>query len=389
MPEFLLTLAREGNLPSGGDWPLALLGADERVCAASAPARAAGVLPEMRPAQALARCPDLRLLPCDMRAAQDAQAELLGILAEWALPVETVGWGAAYLDLRPVAQTGTAVQPLAAELGRHVRQALGRDLQPALGWDSGKFTARAAAARAAAGRMRLVDKAEEAAFLAPLPITLLPLAPAALQQLHWLGIRTLGQFGRLPAAAVRQRFGRAGQLAQQWAQGRDDRPVYPTLSAPPLALEVAVDPPTGLLPPLLAALEEALQSPLHELSAMLRGISRLRITLQFVMGETHTLDLAVVTPIADTVRLGELLAAQLSSVNWPGELSAARLVVTATAELPMRQLTLLPDMEESPMPLADVAQVLAGRYGAIFFQTEWIDDRHPVAARRTRLRAMP
>jgi protein ImuB len=389
VPEFLLTLTRQREAGPPSARPLALLGPDERVCAASASARAAGVLPEMRPAQALARCPDLGLLPCDMRAAQEAQAALLDILAEWALPVETVGWGAAYLDLRPVAQSGAAVQPLAAELGRHVRQALGRELQPALGWDSGKFTARAAAARAAAGRMRLVDKAEEVAFLAPLSITLLPLAPAALQQLHWLGIRTLGQFGRLPAAAVWQRLGRAGKLAQQWAQGRDDRPVYPTLSAPPLTLDVALDPPTGLLPPLLAALEDALLPPLHELSATLRGISRLRITLQFVMGETRTLDLAVVTPIGDTVRLSELLAAQLSSVNWPGEVSAARVVVTATAELPIRQLTLLPDMEESPAPLADVAQALAGRYGAIFFQAEWIDERHPVTERRTRLHAMP
>ncbi len=125
------------------------------------------------------------------------------------------------------------MRPLAAELGRRLRGRLGVHLQPALGWDSGKFTAHAAAMQVAPGRIRLVDKAEEVRFLAPLPVTLLPLPPLHLQQLHWLGVRTVGQFAALPAAAVWQRFGAAGKLAHRWAQGKDDRPVRSRLSRRP------------------------------------------------------------------------------------------------------------------------------------------------------------
>ena len=52
-------------------------------------------------------------------------------------------------------------------MGRLVRGALGPTLQPAIGWDSGKFTARVAALQVPAGRMRLVDQADEVRFLRP------------------------------------------------------------------------------------------------------------------------------------------------------------------------------------------------------------------------------
>ncbi len=394
VPDFLLTLTSHADELSSA--PLALLGPDERVCALSPPARAAGVLPEMRPRQALTRCPDLRLTSCDMGAAQAAHSALLDLLGAWALPVESVNWGAAYLDLRPVARTGAAVQPLAAELGRQIRGELGAALQPALGWDSGKFTARAAAVRVAPGRMRLIDKVQEVAFLAPLPITLLPLPRADCRQLHWLGIRTLGHFAALPPAAVRQRFGRAGVLAQQWAQGRDDRPVSPTLAAPPRTLEVAIDPPSAGLPRVLAALEEALRPVLDELRAQLQGISRLRLELRFLCGATRTLDLAVVRPVEDAARLHALLEERLTALTWPDEMGTAQITVAATAELPVGQLALLPELlpaqdaeaDETKSPLQPLAAELAGRYGGIFFQTHVADAHHPIAARRSVLHAL-
>jgi nucleotidyltransferase/DNA polymerase involved in DNA repair len=394
VPDFLLTLAAPA--PDALTAPLALLGADERICAASLPARREGVRAEMRPQQALARCPDLRLLACDMTEAQATHAALLNVLGAWALPVETASWGTAYLDLRSVALTGAAVQPLAAELGRQIRGELGTALQPALGWDSGKFTARAAATRVPPGRMRLVDKVQEVAFLAPLPITLLPLPVAACRRLHWLGIRTLGQFAALPPAAVRQRFGRAGILAQQWAQGRDTRAVVPTLAAPPRTFGLAIDPPSASLPRVLTELTIALQPVLEDLRMRLQGISRLRLTLDFLCGATRGLDLAVVRPIEEPARLHALLAERLAALIWPDELSSVRITISATAELPMGQLALLPELLDSSVPEDDKTrtplQVLAGelqgRYGGIFFEAQVDDVCHPIPARRAALHVL-
>src|SRR5690606_17184017 len=204
-------------------------------------------------------CPEVLLRSLDAGASQAEQAAFLAAAAQWELPVEPQEWGVAYVDLHSVGATSTAVRPLAVELGQRVRAAFGDAMQPALGWDSGKFTARAAAVQAAPGRVRLVDKADEARFLDPLPITLLPLPRPHLQQLHWLGVRTLGQFAALPPAAVWQRFGTAGKLAHRWAQGRDDRAVQPGVAAVPEVTAVSIDPPSGLLRPVLDGLMATLQ----------------------------------------------------------------------------------------------------------------------------------
>jgi nucleotidyltransferase/DNA polymerase involved in DNA repair len=177
VPNLLITLACRQS-PDIASRPLALLGPDERVWAASPQAAECGVQTQMRAERARIACPDLLLRPLDLGGAEAEQNALLAELAElaeWQLPVEPQSWGGAYVDMHAVAKNAAAVQPLAAEVGRRLRKRLGVDLQPTLGWDSGMFTARAAACVAAPGRMRLVDKADEARFLQPLPITLLPL----------------------------------------------------------------------------------------------------------------------------------------------------------------------------------------------------------------------
>ena len=258
VPHLLITLAcrQSSDLASR---PLALLGPDDRVWAASPEAGSCGVHKQMRAQEARSACPDLLLRPLDLGAAETEQNALLAELAEWQLPLEPLSWGSAYVDLHAVAKDRSSVQPLVTDAGRQLRQRLGEDLQPALGWDSGMFTARAAACVAPPGRMRLVDKADEAHFLQPLPITLLPLPRPHLQQLHWLGIRTLGQFAALPSAGVMQRFGAGGKKAQRWAQGHDDRPVCGAVAQAPAPVTVTLDTPTATLQPLVDAVMASLR----------------------------------------------------------------------------------------------------------------------------------
>jgi hypothetical protein len=120
--------------------------------------------------------------------------------------------------------------------------------------------------------------------LAPLPVTLLPLPEAALRQLQWLGVRTLGQFAALPAAGVWQRFGQAGKLAQRLAQGQDNRPVLMTVRSAPEMVAVEVDPPGGEVKRVVAVLMAAMCPVLKRLEQELAGCRRLRLRLQFVGG---------------------------------------------------------------------------------------------------------
>lgn len=381
IPDFLIQL---DTLTTGRreTAPLALLGGDERVWAASPPARQVGVLPGLTAQQALMRCPSLLLRGLDSAQAQAEQEHFLHTLGRWELPVEPLGWGAAYVDLHLLAASRAQVQPLCGEMGRALRAALGDALLPALGWDSGKFTARAAALSTGPGRMRLVDKADESAFLAPLPVGLLPLPPLALQQLAWLGIRTLGDFARLPESGVRQRFGSAGRLAWLWAQGKDERAVASRVAASPPPLRIDFHPPEPGLPPLHNAFARRVRPLLAGLADRLQAVRHLRVVVAFAGGQKATLDLAFVEPVDEENRLCAAFARQLAALIWPGPATGLEIHLLATGQRAIRQQSLFPD-ELEEQPLTALAQRLLARYGPVFLTGEVIEACHPLPERRS------
>lgn len=409
VPDFLLTLHAPGthattvpDTSSAGDVPAALLGPDQRICAVSAAARQRGVHVEMTPQQARMRCPDLCLNPVDLARSQAAQTAFLQVLRQWGLPIETQSWGLAYIDLHELTRARSEVQPLGQELGRGLRQTLGPALQPALGWDSSKFTARAAASVTPPGRMRLVDKPDERRFLAPLSIQLLPLPGEALQQLHWLGIHTLGQFAALPPTAVWQRLGKAGRAAQRWALGQDDRPIRNTESAAAEPVSIALEPPTGQLSPVLAALRHALKPRLEELAQRLEGCRRLYLQLHFANGIIQSIEIICVEPTSALDRLIVLIQARLESLNWPAPLAEVTILQLESAELVLGQMTLFQALGPASDPLAaDLSPTdradcdehtarwrrLHDKYGPVFYRGEIVQDHHPADERRIRLAA--
>ncbi|MBP7961470.1 MAG: hypothetical protein KBG20_03870 [Caldilineaceae bacterium] len=320
----------------------------------------------------------MSILCCVIPKLNEDLHTLSAVLGEWGLPAELTDWGG-YVDLSRITPTRLEVRALGTELGRGVRMASGRDA--ALGWAMHKFTARVAAARP--GSLRMVDPGKERAFLAPLPITLLPLPPDAQDTLRWLGIRTLGQFADLPAAGVWERFGKPGKLAQHWAKGDDDRPVQPSLRGllPPVTVDV--DPPTDWLP--LDDLMAGLGPTLAGLADELTGIRHLRLELAFVTGDPCTVDLINVEPMDSPFQLAQRMTHKLNAQIWPGELSAITATVLDVGELCPPQLTLFPLDEKPPLPLAEMADPLTGRYGAIFHRAQISDPTHPLAAGRWRL----
>jgi nucleotidyltransferase/DNA polymerase involved in DNA repair len=392
IPDFVLTLAqRQQSVDS--ERPQVWLSPTGQVAVASPLARECGVSVGLSLRQALLRCPTLQVKELPVQVCEDAHATLLSTLAQTGLPVEAPSWGSAYVDLHSVTlqhsspQAKADAQTLCADLGRQVRHALGQSLQPALGWDTGKFTARAAALRTPAGQMRLVSAEDEVRFLNPLPLILLPLPEPAVQQLYWLGIRTLGRFARLPKAAVQQRFGRAGTLAQQWAQGRDDRPVRPTVNACPEPITVDLDAPTSVQAEVLTATMHTLTSHLRQMSERLEGCRRLHATLHFVDGSTRTLTHVALTPQCAPSAIRAMLAHELQRLTWPTELCSLDVMLLDMGELSPTQLTLFPELQpetaaEAEAPFAEIVARLTSRHGAIFWRGEVIDSQHPLAERR-------
>jgi len=201
-------------------------------------------------------------------------------------------------------------------------------------------------------------------------------------QLKWLGIRTLGQFARLPTTAVWQRFGKAGKLAQRWAIGRDDRPVNPTVQAAPLPISIDFDPPTALRNQALEATFAALHPELSRLADRLQGLRHLRLDLRFAEGSARVIDCVFVEPVCDEKRLRATVSHQLQILEWAAELETLRVTLLEIGELVPRQLTLF-EIDEARSSLGELARKLSNRYGELFFQARLTDERHALPERRS------
>ena len=79
------------------------------------------------------------------------------------------------------------------------------------------FVARVVAERTPAGEARSVDDGR--AFLAPLPLEVLPVDEKIADELRLLGLRVVGEFAELPRGAVFDRFGSAAARAHALARG--------------------------------------------------------------------------------------------------------------------------------------------------------------------------
>ena len=102
--------------------------------------------------------------------------------------------------------------------------------------------------------------AEEAAFLAPLPIRLLP-APELEGRFALFGLRRIGDLAALARSAVVARFGTLGGELHDLARGLDGRPLRPRRPVERLRAEAELDPPVDQL--------ESLRFVLHHLAGAL------------------------------------------------------------------------------------------------------------------------
>jgi nucleotidyltransferase/DNA polymerase involved in DNA repair len=98
-------------------------------------------------------------------------------------------------------------------------------LEARVGVASGKFVASLLASQAVVESVQVVPPGGDGAFLAPLPVELLPLPPKAIDRLQLLGIATIGAFAALPGATLPARFGREVIGAHQIARGEDPSPL--------------------------------------------------------------------------------------------------------------------------------------------------------------------
>ena len=183
----------------------------------NAAAEAAGVRPEMRLGEALATCPSLVLVERDPAGVEQAWEQIVRRLEDDGFAVEPVEPGCLYFETRGVERLYGGVPPA---LKRALR-AVGASWDACAGAADRRFAALAAAAIARPGQALVVSDDRTKEFLAPLPLTLLPVGEEIREDCERLGLKKIGQLAGLPGAAVAERLGPDGRHAWSLARGED------------------------------------------------------------------------------------------------------------------------------------------------------------------------
>jgi protein ImuB len=325
LPRFELAVAAGGReaLAAG---PLALapeIGREPLIGETSAAAEAYGVRAGLRLGEALARCPTLKLVSPDPAGVADAWERVVGALEGIGAAVECGRPGNAWFDARGLKRLyGGDVEGVIAA----ARRALG--VAARIGAAPSRFAALAAASRARARRAEIAPEGKLAAYLAPLPVTLLTARPetAALPEaLERFGIRTLGELAKLPRTALADRFGTAGPLAHDLARGRDT-PLRPRVAAERLQ-EVLELPESAAGPQLERALGLLIDRVLARPERRGRTLRAVVLSARLVEGGTWRTQVTFREALADPRRMRLVLINRLSDLPAPAD--ALRLRVEA------------------------------------------------------------
>ena len=376
VPDFGARVARRAE-PKLDGHPLALLDEHGRVLTMDAQAEQTGIRVGLTERQAAAHCPTAALLPSARFPIWEAQEHFLGRIKGYTERWQPDGLGRVYLDATTAAPGNLArVEGELLEWSQTVVAAVRRlGWQPALGVTGSKFGANVAGQAAWPNLALLLAPAAQRVFLAGQPMTVLPLDADALTQLRHLGIRTLGQYVRLPTAGVLARFGPVGRIAQRWAQGLDDRPVLPPWESPEVAARIEFETPAVDRERLLAALIQRADRLLAPLRDRLQAITH--ILLQVTRADGRTLSVSHSFPLptsaVEPIRLA--LASLLTQVTWDGQ-GAAEMALTLAGitDAPTPQLTLFDLQDDAHAGLSVLLERLTVRFGADAFRLASLAD---------------
>ncbi len=317
----------------------------------TAAAEVAGVGPGMRLGEALATCPSLALVEPDAAGAERAWEEILHSLEDAGFAVEPASdpasLGVVYFETRGVERLYGGLEPAL----RRALASVGTEWDARIGAAGRRFAALAAASVARPGQAVVVADEELPQFLAPLPLTLLPLERGRYEELEALGVRKLGQLAGIPGGAVAERLGPDGRRAWGLARGgvaarvRGRRP--PVLVAASLEFPEAVGNELTLRRALAGLVETALARP----ERRDRFVRKVALAAKLDSGGSWRRTLTLREPTADPDRIRVALSPRLAEL--PAPVVELRLELVELTEPTGHQLELLAAGAEDRSRLRD------------------------------------
>ncbi|MFV2064084.1 MAG: hypothetical protein ACC726_11320 [Chloroflexota bacterium] len=293
--------------------------------------------------------PEAAFLPLDTAALTGPMAAALDALNELAPAVEgevdpaMASFGRVYLGIEGLARLWGDEPTLVSRALDLVAPLLpGR---PRTGIGNTRFGAEAAA-RTGSAAIPIGGRVVEAAFLAPLPLSLLPAEPKVQERMRILGLRLMGELAVLDHSAVISRFGTAGAQLHDLVRGMDGRPLRPRRPVERLSADVELDPAVDELEPLRFVLHHLCGTLCEQLSARGAGAARATLTLTLDPPRRASLpavlryEQALPEPAAAADLLERLLMARLEAAPPTAPVERLALELAGAAPEAGQQLTL-------------------------------------------------
>ncbi|WP_061976818.1 DNA polymerase IV [Dehalococcoides mccartyi] len=213
--------------PELKDKPVIVGGKPERrgvVAAASYEARKFGIHSGMPLITAKNLCPQAIFIEGNHQLYREYSEKFMLILSDFSPFLEPMGLDEAYLEVTGFESLHGSIAQMASKIRRRITAELG--INASIGIANSKVAAKIATERAKPNGQCEVPAGEEASFLAPLDIAVMPgIGKKTEQHLKSLGIDTLGKLAALPASFLKSRLGAYAPYLSNAAMGIDNRPV--------------------------------------------------------------------------------------------------------------------------------------------------------------------
>jgi DNA polymerase-4/protein ImuB len=298
VPNFRIALERR-RAPQYARVPLAIgepPPGENQVLDCSPEASALGIRAGMPLRDARTLVPDLVLLPPDPVFYARSSDALLDALEDVEPYIEPDGDGTVYAALDPAAD-GESQLAAAARLVAAVHDSAGIDASAGAG--IGKFIAWCAATVTAPGETAVVHDGEEAAFVAPLSASFLPVPYDTQRKLALYGLRTIGDIAQLPMGALQAQFGREGRRLFERSRGIDPTPFRPRERKHPIVATLTMPAPTVNSAALIIAARQLVGRLLHQPSLRYRHVRQLRLRFALLDSGSWERTLTFREPLSD------------------------------------------------------------------------------------------
>ncbi len=264
--------------------------------------------------------------------------------------------------------------------------------RPRVGIAGTRFAATLAAALAPTRQGRSVPPGEEAAFLAPLPATLLSPDQEVRARLMRFGLKRIGQVAELPRSALVARFGPEGERLRARARGVEISPFKPRQRPDRLLLALPLEPAVEALEPLRFVLHRLAGALAEQLVARGAAATRAHLRLQldpaFARRGTlteHAFEQRFPEPTSEAEAIERLLFAQLERTPPPAAVARMELELVDVGPAAGHQLPLFVPQAARSARLAWQLARLALTYGEDRIRrVELVDPEAPVPEARWR-----